>query len=372
MNNVLNKNKLKLFTNNGSDLLTRLSILENNVYKITYYEIISGASGTLTVPTQATVNGGEFAGLNCILSEVDGSNKPTWVTPKTAGGTVVTSTLNVGTGAWVKSGVTASANVALIYSLDIKAIYYSNLNNAFILEETITPSLDYIISNTTLNSVTSASLAGVMSDETGNGPLVFANSPVLVTPALGTPASGIATNLTGTATGLTAGNVITNANLTGPITSVGNTTAVASQTGTGSTFVMNTSPTLSNPIVGTQVAGDNSTKAASTAYVDTGLATKQNLLGFTPENVANKDTDGTLAANSDTKYASQKATKTYTDTGLALKANLASPTFTGDPKAPTPTAGDNDTSIATTAFVTSAITNNIGLIVAISRSNCKF
>jgi hypothetical protein len=32
-------------------------------------------------------------------------------------------------------------------------------------------------------------------------------------------------------------------------------------------------------------------------------------------------------------------------------ATLASPTFTGDPKAPTPATGDNDTSIATTAFV---------------------
>ena len=32
-------------------------------------------------------------------------------------------------------------------------------------------------------------------------------------------------------------------------------------------------------------------------------------------------------------------------------APIASPTFTGDPQAPTPTAGDNDTSIATTAFV---------------------
>lgn len=36
-------------------------------------------------------------------------------------------------------------------------------------------------------------------------------------------------------------------------------------------------------------------------------------------------------------------------------APLASPTFTGDPKAPTPSAGDNDTSIATTAFVANAI-----------------
>ena len=36
-------------------------------------------------------------------------------------------------------------------------------------------------------------------------------------------------------------------------------------------------------------------------------------LGFTPENVINKDTDITLAANSDTKYTSQKAVKTYID-----------------------------------------------------------
>ena len=48
-------------------------------------------------------------------------------------------------------------------------------------------------------ATTSAQLAGVISDETGSGSLVFATSPTLVTPALGTPASGVVTNLTGTA-----------------------------------------------------------------------------------------------------------------------------------------------------------------------------
>jgi hypothetical protein len=46
-------------------------------------------------------------------------------------------------------------------------------------------------------ATTSAQLAGVMSDETGSGALVFATSPTLVTPALGTPASGVLTNATG-------------------------------------------------------------------------------------------------------------------------------------------------------------------------------
>lgn len=46
-------------------------------------------------------------------------------------------------------------------------------------------------------ATTSAQLAGVISDETGTGALVFANSPTLVTPALGTPTSGVLTNCTG-------------------------------------------------------------------------------------------------------------------------------------------------------------------------------
>jgi len=44
----------------------------------------------------------------------------------------------------------------------------------------------------------------------------------------GTPSSIVLTNATGTAAGLTAGTVTTNANLTGPVTSVGNATTIAS------------------------------------------------------------------------------------------------------------------------------------------------
>jgi len=44
-------------------------------------------------------------------------------------------------------------------------------------------------------------------------------------------------------------------NLTGPITSVGAATSVANQTGTGSVFVMNTSPTLVTPALGTPTSG---------------------------------------------------------------------------------------------------------------------
>jgi hypothetical protein len=46
-----------------------------------------------------------------------------------------------------------------------------------------------------------------------------------------------------------------------------------------------------------------------------------------------------------------KAQGYLVSTDLSSYALLASPTFTGDPKAPTPATSDNDTSIATTAFV---------------------
>ena len=50
------------------------------------------------------------------------------------------------------------------------------------------------------------------------------------------------------------GVTIAPSNLTGPITSVGAATTVAAQTGTGSTFVMNTSPTLVTPDLGVATA----------------------------------------------------------------------------------------------------------------------
>jgi hypothetical protein len=53
---------------------------------------------------------------------------------------------------------------------------------------------------TFLATPTSANLAAALTDETGTGANVFATSPTLVTPALGTPSALVGTNITGTAT----------------------------------------------------------------------------------------------------------------------------------------------------------------------------
>jgi len=142
---------------------------------------------------------------------------------------------------------------------------------------------------TFLGTPSSANLASAVTDETGSGALVFANSPTLVTPDLGTPSALVGTNITGTASGLTAGNVTTNANLTGAVTSVGNATSLGSfssanllgaltdETGTGSA-VFATSPTLVTPILGTPTSATltNATGlpiATGVSGLGTGVAT---------------------------------------------------------------------------------------------------
>ena len=78
--------------------------------------------------------------------------------------------------------------------------------------------------------------------------------------------------LSGTASGLTAGNVTTNANLTGPITSVGNATSIAAQTGTGSTFVMQASPTINTPNITGVTDASNASAGSVGEYISATLS----------------------------------------------------------------------------------------------------
>lgn len=71
---------------------------------------------------------------------------------------------------------------------------------------------------------------------------------------------------------------------------------------------------LTIPQVTSTPVADND--VARKKYVDDGLSGKQNSLGFTPEDVANKSTNTSLGT-SDTLYPSQNAVKSYVDTAVS-------------------------------------------------------
>jgi hypothetical protein len=101
------------------------------------------------------------------------------------------------------------------------------------------------------------------------------------------------------------------------------------------------SPALTGtPTAPTAAADASSTQLATTAFVIGQAAS------------ATPAMDGSAATGVATRYARAD----HVHPADTSKAPLASPTFTGTPTAPTPTAGDNSTKIATTAFVATTLT----------------
>jgi hypothetical protein len=120
---------------------------------------------------------------------------------------------------------------------------------------------------TFLATPSSANLAAAVTDETGSGALVFATSPTLVTPLLGTPTSGTLTNCTGLpiSTGVSGLGTGVATFLATP-SSANLAAAVTDETGSGA-LVFATSPTLVTPTLG--VASATSLKLGSNGLLDT-------------------------------------------------------------------------------------------------------
>jgi hypothetical protein len=194
-----------------------------------------------------------------------------------------------------------------------------------------------------------------------------------------------------------AGTVTTNANLTGVVTSVGNQTSIANgaitndmiasvnKSKVGLDLVNNTSD-ASKPISSlTEAALDLKANASELTNLANAMGTKLNIadstIGYiTPSQLAAKTFDQTPIRNAiDTKLNISDSTNGYvtpaqlasyhfsgggvsTDTTnlsnrINLKASKESPSFTGVPSAPTATAGVSTTQLATTAFVSNAVSN---------------
>lgn len=149
---------------------------ENGIY-------IVNASGSPTRSSDMN-SGSEFPSSTVAVSEGTINQDTQWVctndSPVTVG---VTSIVFIAVGGTTYVGttnrITVTGNV-----IDISATFES------LLGKVANPLSQFA-------STSSAQLAGIISDETGSGSLVFSTSPTLVTPALGTPSAIVLTNATG-------------------------------------------------------------------------------------------------------------------------------------------------------------------------------
>lgn len=159
--------------------------------------------------------------------------------------TVTLNVCSIGAKALVASDGTALTSGNIKSTTIYNVVYYA-ANDQFRIISTLSGSG---VGLTSTDLDTSAEVDAIVTDDTGSGALVFATSPTLVTPALGTPSSGTLTNATGLpiATGVsglgsgvaTALATPSSANLRG---------AVSDETGTGA-LMFGTTPTITTSVV---------------------------------------------------------------------------------------------------------------------------
>ena len=215
----------------------------------------NASAWTLTLPTSGGTNG--------YFLQTDGSGNTTWAAA--AAGTINTGTagqITYYSGTNALSGTTTGTGVLTALGVNTGSAGAFVVNGGALgtpLTGTLTNCTGLPISSgvsglgtgvaTFLATPSSANLASAVTDETGTGALVFANTPTLVTPVLGTPTSGTLTNCTGYTVGNLSGLGANVDTFLATPSSANLAAAVTDETGSGS-LVFSTSPTLTTPTLG--------------------------------------------------------------------------------------------------------------------------
>jgi hypothetical protein len=275
------------FTSAGSLTATRtLTLAPNTVSKVWVIENATTGSQIITIKqgAGATVNIASGA-KKMVYTDGAGSGAAVFDANPTEVGGTVTSVGGTGTvnGITLSGTVTSSGNLTLGGTL-----------GSVSLTSQVTGTLPVGNGGTGITSLgtgiatwwgtpSSTNLKAAVTGETGSGALVFGTSPTFVTPALGTPASGTATNLTGLPpAGVTGTAAILGANTFTALQTeaagadIASATAVDLTAATGNTVVI-TGTTISTSL--TMTAGQQMILIAAAAWPLTYHATTMNITG---------------------------------------------------------------------------------------------
>lgn len=249
------------------------------VIKLANYLGTYGGLGSIGDDGAATMVVAAAGGMN-----ITATGSGIAVSASAGGGTSVGQAISTG-GVSSTLRVSPAAHTALTASSQYTTFSVGSANFTWATGGTVVSQGDTVFNNSTYISagattftnaatvvITGAPVAGAGTTFT-NGPYSFwvksgavRFDGTLVVAGVLTASVGLSGNVTGNvsgssgsctgnaATATLASTVTTNANLTGPIVSVGNATSIASQTGTGTKFVMDAAPTFSTTTLHTGVA----------------------------------------------------------------------------------------------------------------------
>jgi hypothetical protein len=232
-------------------------------------------NANLTGPITSVGNATSIASKTGIGTKFVVDDSPTLITPNigvasgtsltTTGGlsgSQLTSTIATGTAPLIVTSTTPVANLNIGGNAATATLASNVTTNA-----NLTGMVTSVGNSTTV--VTNANLTGEVTS-VGNATTVTNSAVIskLLTGYVSGAGTIVATDNILQAIQKLNGNDATNANLTGPITSVGNATSIASKTGIGTKFVVDDSPTLITPNIGA---------ASGTSLTATGTVTGSQL-----------------------------------------------------------------------------------------------
>lgn len=313
---------------NSNDLLNAGDIQANTAS-------ITTLTSTTVDATNVVVTGGVTVGGQ-LLTELQGPPGPA--------GAAGTNGTNGTNGAGVPAGGTSGQILKKNSNADYDTVWYTASGTGTVTTVSVVSANGFtgsVANATTTPAITIAtSITGLLK---GNGTAISAAVAGTDYEVPLTFSTGL-TRSTNTITVNTSQNISTLSNLTsnGSVQTSGGTGAlsVVANTGSGNN-VLATSPTLVTPLLGTPTSG-----------------TLTNCTGYVISNLASIATG--MATFLTTPSSANLAATVTDETGSGALVFAASPALTGSPTAPTQSALDNSTKLATTAYAQDADTRYVG------------